>query len=68
MTIKSPRSIKFSIKIATIGEISIIPIGGINRLKIPKYGSHTLASIRPNDEFCATGTQDIKIYIISKNE
>ena len=49
-TIFTPRSIKLNSKIPMIGEKSIIPIGGINFLKKPKYGSHALANMRPNPD------------------
>lgn len=52
---------------ATIGEISIIPIGGINFRKNPKYGSHTDAKNRPTAESCAAGIHDSRIYPIIIN-
>lgn len=52
---------KVSNRIAIIGEKSIIPIGGMNFLKKPKYGSHNFARSRPKAEPCAAGTQDIKM-------
>lgn len=51
-----------------IGEKSIIPIGGINFLKKPRYGSHNLANNRPNEDSWAAGTQDMRMYTISMNE
>src|SRR5699024_193061 len=48
-------------KIAAIGEISIIPIGGIIFLNCSKYGSHRRAKNKPNCDSRAPGNQDIKI-------
>ena len=45
----------------TIGEISIIPIGGINLRKNPKYGSQTFSRNRPIADSCNAGTQDISM-------
>ncbi|MCX2839971.1 hypothetical protein OQ279_17745 [Salinimicrobium sp. MT39] len=46
---------------ATRGEISSMPIGGINLLNGSKYGSHILAKNCPIDDSLAFGNQDIKI-------
>lgn len=51
-----------------MGEISIIPIGGINRLKKSKYGSQIFAKNLPTAELYAAGIQDISIYTISAIE
>lgn len=56
--------------IATIGEISIIPIGGIIRLKSPRYGSQirlkTLSMSYKTPDFC--GIQLSSTYTTIKTE
>ena len=47
---------------AIIGEISIIPIGGMNLRKMLKYGSTTFPKNSPIADCCRAGTQDIKMY------
>jgi hypothetical protein len=58
---KTPLDIKFNANRATIGDISIIPSGGMNFLKNPRYGSVIFSSIWPNFVSRAEGTQDIKM-------
>ncbi|SIF92410.1 Uncharacterised protein [Mycobacteroides abscessus subsp. abscessus] len=45
-------------KIATIGEISIIPSGGMNLRNGSRYGSHIRAKNWPMDDSLAFGNQD----------
>ena len=52
---------KYSTNKPTIGEISIIPIGGINLRKKPKYGSHALSRKRPTADSWSAGIQDISM-------
>jgi len=47
--------------IATSGDKSIIPSGGMNFLKISRYGSQIFARITPKEDSRAPGNQDIKI-------
>jgi len=49
-TILTPRSMNRNKKMAIIGEKSIIPIGGMNFLKKPRYGSQNFANKRPKDD------------------
>lgn len=56
-----PADIKRKAKIAIIGEISIMPSGGMNWRKKAKYGSTTFPNIRPNDVSRIEGTHDISI-------
>lgn len=54
--------------IATIGERSIIPNGGMICLNGAKNGSTNLLIVCPNLDSLAFGTQDIKMYIIHTNQ
>lgn len=57
----NPEPAKRKTKIATIGEISIIPKGGMIRRKGSKYGSHILAKNCPTTDSRALGNHESKI-------
>lgn len=63
-----PETAKFKARRATSGEKSIIPSGGMIRLKGSKNGSTILPSIIPKLDSRALGNQDINMYMIHKNE
>jgi hypothetical protein len=64
----TPSIANLSANNATIGEISIIPIGGMIRLNGSKKGSTSLPTPCPKADSRAFGSHDIKIYIIHINQ
>lgn len=56
-----PSAAKRKAKIAMIGEKSIMPKGGINFLKMSRYGSVTLEIICPNPDSFKLGIQLIRM-------
>jgi hypothetical protein len=57
----SPVDAKFNTKMATRGEISIIPIGGMIFRKGARYGSQIFVKNRPIAVSRAFGNHDINI-------
>lgn len=60
-----PLLINLNANSAIIGEISIIPSGGMKFLKKPRYGSTIVPNKRPNAVSLVEGTQDMRMYITS---